>query len=132
MDVTNTTYATLSMLNGDQFAKKFGPGDYFQLNVYGTTATGQLLAPVNFYLANFLNGSSEIVQNWTKVDLSSLSGATHLYFNLQSSDVGAFGMNTPGYFAMDNVQIAPVPESSAFVLMLVALIAFGTRRRISR
>ena len=79
---------------------QFGPGDYFQLNIYGTNAQGQLLPnPVNFYLANFLNGSSSIVQSWTNVDLSALSSATTLYFNLQSSDNGPYGMNTPGYLA---------------------------------
>ncbi len=111
MDVTNTTYAAMSILHGDQFAKQFGPGDFFELNVYGTNAAGQPLRnSVPFYLANFLNGSSTIVQNWTPLDLSALSGATTLYFNLSSSDVGEFGMNTPGYFALDNVQIAPTQE----------------------
>ena len=33
IDMTNTTYAYLSMLNGDSFAHKFGPGDYFLLDV---------------------------------------------------------------------------------------------------
>ncbi|HVU85799.1 MAG TPA: DUF4465 domain-containing protein [Pirellulales bacterium] len=107
MDVTNTTYAVMSMLNGDQFAKQFGPGDFFELSVYGTNAAGQVLPnSVNFYLADFLNGASSIVENWTTLDLSSLSAASTLYFNLSSSDVGAFGMNTPGYFALDNVHIA--------------------------
>ena len=43
-NVTNTTYAALSMLNGDEFAKKFGGAsgndpDWFALSVYGTDAT---------------------------------------------------------------------------------------------
>ncbi|HVU85801.1 MAG TPA: DUF4465 domain-containing protein [Pirellulales bacterium] len=129
-DVTNTTYAALSMEYGDQFAKKFGPGDFFELSVYGTNASGQLLPDsVNFYLANFLNGSSYIIQNWTSVDLSALSGASTLYFNLSSSDVGVFGMNTPGYFALDNVQISRVPEPSTCMLLGIGAVSFVAVQR---
>ncbi len=133
MDVTNTTYAAMSMLHGDQFAKQFGPGDFFELNVYGTNAAGQPLPnSVPFYLANFLNGSSTIIQNWTSLDLSALSGATTLYFNLSSSDVGEFGMNTPGYFALDNVQIQAVPEPASFVLLISASTGIGLFARFRR
>lgn len=132
MDVTNATYAAMSMLHGDPFAKQFGPGDYLQLNVYGTNAAGQPLPNhVDFYLADFLNGASTIVQSWTPLDLSALSSATTLYFNLQSSDVGDFGMNTPATFALDNLQIAAVPEPTSFVLLagLAVLLGAGHWRR---
>ena len=110
--VTNTTYAALSMLNGDRFAKKFGTGtdpyDWFALTVYGTDANNVLLSSsVTFFLADYrqLNGTPDyIVSQWTALDLSSLAGATHLYFNLASSDTGDFGMNTPACFAMDNIR----------------------------
>ncbi len=112
--VTNTTYAALSMLYGDQFAKQFGTGadpyDWFALTVYGTNANGALLAnSVTFYLADYrqLNGTPDyIVSQWTSSDLSSLAGATCLYFNLTSSDVGEFGMNTPAYFAINDIHYA--------------------------
>jgi hypothetical protein len=104
MYVTNTTYAALSMRDGDSFAKKFGPSDFFKLSIFGSDATGTPLGKeVDFYLAS----QGVIVNQWTQVDLSTLSSATRLYFNLYSSDVGIFGMNTPSYFALDDVQFSP-------------------------
>ena len=100
---TNTTYAALSMRNGDGFAKQFGPNDYFLLTITGEDASGNVVGSVPFYMAN--NGS--IVTNWQSVDLSSLSTATTLVFSETSSDTGMFGMNTPAYFAMDNLTLAP-------------------------
>ena len=85
IDVTNTTYAALSMLDGDSFAgAPFGPGDFFTLSVYGTNAAGVPLAnSVSFNLAT----GSNVLQTWATVNLSSLTGATTLYFNLSSSRV---------------------------------------------
>ena len=114
-DVTNTTYAALSMLYGDGFAKQFGGSsgndpDWFLLTIYGTTATGAVLSSnVTFYLADYrkLNGTPDyIVSQWTPLGLSSLAGATCLYFNLTSSDNGLYGLNTPAYFAINDISYA--------------------------
>ena len=109
--VTNTTYASLSMSDGDAFAKKFGgesgdDPDFFLLTIEGRGADGKSVGIVEFHLADFRfddNGEDYIVDQWTIVDVSSLVGATRLEFALSSSDVGDFGMNTPAYFAIDNV-----------------------------
>ena len=130
MYVTNTTYAALSMLMGDSFAKKFGGAtgndpDYFKLSAYGTDAAGNVLSQsVDFYLADYRfadNSLDYIVKDWTFMDLSALSGASTLYFNLSSSDVGPFGMNTPGNFAVDDIMFtsAVVPEPSSWLLCLI-------------
>jgi hypothetical protein len=37
-------------------------------------------------------------------------------FNLSSSDMGAWGMNTPGYFVIDTV----VPEPASLMLLALA------------
>ena len=44
-----------------------------------------------------------LIFSWTTVDLTPLGNARYLLFDLNSSDVGQFGMNTPAYFAMDNL-----------------------------
>ncbi len=158
--VTNTTYAALSMLNGDGpggFAKKFGctwndttkswvdtnSPDWFELTVFGTDATGNVLRnnagdplAVDFYLADYRNLNSTpdyVISQWTFLDLSPLANASRLYFNLTSSDVGECGMNTPGSFAIDNISYTAVPEPSTFVLLCGAGIAWavwGYRRRV--
>jgi hypothetical protein len=122
IQVTNTTYAYLSMKLGDSFAHAFGPGDYFLLDIKGyngTGGTGQVVGEVDFYLANFLGDNSYIINTWQTLDLTSLVGATSLGFGLQSSDNDpTFGMNTPAYFAADNLRLNAVPEPSTLVLSL--------------
>lgn len=108
--VTNSTYAFLSMKNGDMFAKKFGgvsgnDPDWFKLKVqkyFGGVLTND---SVTFYLADFRfsnNAQDYIVKTWQYIDLMPLGNADSLSFTLSSSDVGGFGMNTPNYFCLDN------------------------------
>lgn len=153
--VTNTTYAGLSMKFGDQFAKKFGglsgdDPDTFKLTILGYSglgATGTALGEVDFYLADFRFGDNSldyIVDEWTRVDLTSLIGAKSLGFRLDSSDRVQFGgagsptyINTPSYFALDGLRLssmAVVPEPSGFAMTgigLAALVGVVRRRRHS-
>ena len=110
---TNTTYAYLSMQDGDQFSTQFGDvsnavagEDWFLLTIYGLAQDStQTCDSVNFYLADYRfadDADDYLIEAWTWVDLSSLENVYGLDFVLSSSDVGGFGMNTPAYFAMDN------------------------------
>ena len=140
MYVTNITYAALSMLNGDSFAKRFGGAsgndqDWFLLTITGRNASGAATGMVDFYLADYRfenNAKDYMVDDWTFVDLTSLGeNVKSLEFALTSSDVGAWGMNTPAYFAMDSLTV--VPEPSALVLLCGAGIsgaAWCYRRRL--
>ena len=114
--VTNTTYSALSMRDGDSFAKKFGgetgdDPDFFQLNIYGSSNGDALAEHVEFLLADFRSDNVAddfILDEWRFVDLAPLAHADRIYFDLDSSDVGTFGMNTPGYFAIDNIRVAEI------------------------
>ena len=44
-----------------------------------------------------------VLSEWMELDLSALAQADRLYFGLDSSDNGMFGMNTPAYFAIDDI-----------------------------
>lgn len=142
VSITNTTYAALSMKNGDSFAKKFGGAsgndpDFFLLTIQGRDAGNNITGTVPFYLADYRfsdNFLDKIVSAWTSVDLSSLPGnTTNLTFDLTSSDVGPFGMNTPSYFALDNL-IVGVPEPTTMALLGMVGIGAGIYgwRRCSR
>lgn len=124
MTVTNTTYAYQSMLNGDAVGKPFGSDtsatgvidgtngeDWFLLTIYALGADSlQTGDSINFYLADYTGGNTYISQNWEPVSLLPLYTGTAIHgldFVLTSSDTtGGFGMNTPAYFAMDNLTIS--------------------------
>ena len=123
IEITNTTYAALSMQQGDSFAKKFGgesgdDEDFFLLTITGRNAAGESTGTIDFYLADFRfadNSLDYIVDEWTSIDLTPLTDALSLEFSLSSSDVGQFGMNTPAYFAADNVTLADSQSATAVV-----------------
>ncbi len=116
--VTNSTYAALSMKNGDAFSKKFGGAsgddpDWFKLTIKGLDNEVETGA-VEFYLADFRfedNTDDYILKTWEWVDLSSLGEVTTLEFTLSSSDMGEWGMNTPGYFCVDNLHVLPATST---------------------
>ncbi len=109
--VTNSTYAYLSMRDGDSYAKKFGgtsgdDPDWFKLKIFGYQ-NGNLIDTVVFYLADFRftnNSQDYIVKDWTFVDLSSINNSDSITFALSSTDNGQYGMNTPAYFCIDNLE----------------------------
>jgi len=113
LSITNTTYAALSMRDGDAFAKQFGgpsgdDPDYLLLSIEGLDATGASVGVVDFYLADYRfadNSLDYIVDTWTEVDISSLAAAETLSFTWDSTDVGDFGINTPLYAAVDNIEL---------------------------
>lgn len=109
--VTNSTYAALSMKNGDAFAKKFGgsngnDSDWFKLTINAYKNGNLKTEKVDFYLADFRftdNTQDYIVKDWTYLNLLPLGSLDSLQFTLTSSDTGQFGMNTPAFFCIDNV-----------------------------
>jgi hypothetical protein len=133
---TNTTYAYLSMRDGDSVAKKFGGDtgddpDYFKLIIKGIDELGNYTGTVDFYLADFRfadNSLDYIVDEWTWVDLTGLGDVIGLEFSLDSSDAGDWGINTPMYFAMDNLNAVPIP-GAVWMLGSGLIGLLGIRRR---
>jgi hypothetical protein len=118
--ITNGTYATLSMEQGDLFAKKFGGAsgndpDWFKLTVRKWLGGAMPKDSVEFYLADFRSANNVkdyIVKTWQWLDLSGLGNVDSLQFDLSSSDVGSFGMNTPAFFCMDDFTTADIALSA--------------------
>ncbi len=110
--ISNSTYAYLSMLEGDAFAKKFGgetgnDPDFFLLTIKGIYDGQEKPDSVNFYLADYRfedNTMDYILDDWESVNIEVLGIVDQLVFTLSSSDVGQFGMNTPAYFCIDDLQ----------------------------
>ncbi|MEM9849875.1 MAG: DUF4465 domain-containing protein [Bacteroidota bacterium] len=130
--VNNGTYGYLSMLEGDGFAKKFGgvdgnDPDFFLLTIKkykdGVLSTDS----VDFYLADYRfedNTQDYIVADWTYVDISNLGIADSLQFRLSSTDNGQFGMNTPAYFCVDQIETRELLIPTKDLYLDVALNVF--------
>jgi hypothetical protein len=139
--LSNTTYAALSMMNGDSFAKKFGgvtgvDPDFLRVTLRGfdsLNGLGNSIGSVTVDLADFTfsdNTKDYILSNWLTVDLSLIANARSVSLDWASSDVGSFGINTPTFVALDNLTLTAVPEPSSVALIgLVGLGATWWRRR---
>ena len=110
--VSNTSYTYHVIQDGNAFAKKFGgadgtDADWFLLTISALAADGSKTGKtVEVYLADYRPAGTKddfILDDWTFVDLSSLGPVKGLSFDLSSSDVGQYGMNTPTFFAIDDL-----------------------------
>jgi hypothetical protein len=145
--LTNTNYAYYMMHDGAPVGsgfvgKKFGgesgnDPDYFFVTIAGKDATGATTGSLDFYLADYRNLQGEpdyILHDWTAVDLHGLgANVQSLEFTWYSSDNDPqWGMNTPAYFALDDLTV--VPEPGMLPLMataaLLGLLAYGKKSRL--
>jgi hypothetical protein len=118
--ITNSTYTGVSMRDGDAYAKQFGSvnnasgtpdgtngEDFYRVWVYCEDYSGANTDSVEVMLADYRfadDTQDYIVDTWLDVDLQSVSfPVSRIQFRLESSDIGDFGMNTPAYYAIDNI-----------------------------
>lgn len=120
LSVNNSTYTYYSMRDGDAFSKRFGgvsgnDPDFLLLSIRAYYQ-GQLSPDsATVYLADYRFADNQldyILDEWTFVDLAALGNADSLQFRLTSTDNGAFGMNTPAYFCLDNVRLSPLSRAT--------------------
>lgn len=113
LDITNSAYTYYSMLEGDQFAKKFGGAsgddpDYFKVSLNLEGEFVDTTKVETFYLADYRGDTNDyIVDDWRTVDLSSFDPVVEdtvwLRLKFESSD-SAFGfINTPTYVCIDDI-----------------------------
>jgi uncharacterized protein DUF4465 len=121
MYVANSTYAYLSMRDGDAFAKKFGgesgkDPDFLLLTIKKYSGGAIDDDSLNIYLADYRfpqSAKDYILSDWTYVDLTTLGEVDSLVIRMTSSDVGIFGMNTPAYVCIDQVSTDNLLSASA-------------------
>lgn len=121
MRITNSTFAALSMRDGDFVGKQFGSiynangdvdgtngEDFLKIWIYAYNSANQIIDSMDYYLADYRfsdNNLDYIIDQWELIDLTQLTDQTvfKLSFSFESSDIGAWGINTPTYFALDDI-----------------------------
>lgn len=114
INIANNAYAYYSMLEGDQFAKKFGGAtgddpDYLFITIRAIVNGAPSVDSIDVYLADYTfddNSKDYILKEWKYIDISALNAKEGLVFSMSSSDVGQFGINTPTYFCVDDIELA--------------------------
>lgn len=126
LDLANSVYTASAILHGDAFARAFDDGDFFRIDIFGFAglgATGSQTGSTSFYLADYRDGKSFVLDNWATIDLGGLGDAKSIGFNLVTTDIGQFGPNTPLYFVADNLVLSSVPEPASLVMLGMGLLA---------
>ncbi|HRX15727.1 MAG TPA: DUF4465 domain-containing protein, partial [Spirochaetota bacterium] len=121
--INNTTYVYHALKYGEDgsgyVTKSFGGNDgndkdYLKLVIIGFDDEGVEIGQVEFFLADYRfddNSKDYIIRDWTWVDFSVFrEPVKEIAFELVSTDSGDYGMNTPAYFAFDDLVYEVKPE----------------------
>ena len=109
--ISNSTYAYNSMKLGDNFAKKFESNDSFAL-IVDFYLSGKEVGSQKVWLADYRSASADdhfILDPWQWVTFQ-YANADSIVFLFESSDMGDWGINTPKYFCLDEVQLVSGAE----------------------
>lgn len=107
LEFNNSTYVYWSLKEGKDgsgYVRKFTTGDYFNVTVNGYDANKVKTGQVTMTLADFRNSKTYICSEWTTLSLEALGTVKTLEFVFTSTDAGLFGMNTPAYVCIDNIE----------------------------
>ncbi|MDR3194290.1 MAG: DUF4465 domain-containing protein [Tannerella sp.] len=104
--LNNHPWPFYSNLYGDSYARALDrEGDYYKVIITGQNAEAEETGSVEHVFAEYVDGALKQSRDWERVDLSSLGKVSRLSFHLTSTDAGEWGMNTPGYFCLDKLQV---------------------------
>ncbi|WP_202184941.1 DUF4465 domain-containing protein [Phocaeicola massiliensis] len=114
--VCNTTYAYLVMKDGNAFTQGTleTQKGWFKVVFVALDAAGKPTGKkVEYYLANFDSNkitesglTNKIRTGWNQVDLSGLGDSVcTVAINFEGSDSSAYGLNTPAYVAIDDIDV---------------------------
>lgn len=102
--ICNTSYAVAQMTTdlGSGVPIKDG---WFKVIFIGLDAAGNEKGKVEVYLANYKDGGRYMLDKWVPVALSSLGRIHTLKIDMDGSDKGVYGLNTPAYVAIDCIVV---------------------------
>jgi len=99
---TNSSYTANSILHGDSYSGgAFDATDWLKCTITGKTAQGTE-SSVEIDLAK----DGDYVKTWQYCDLTSLGKVVELSFAFTGSRTGEYGLNTPAYICIDDIEIS--------------------------
>ena len=116
VQLCNSSYVYGVMANGNPYGvtpdkNMEEAGGWFCVEFYGFDAEGNATndgIPVEFYLCDYRAGSATYtpaITTWTACDLSALGKVNAVEVNFRGSDTGTWGLNTPAYVCLDNLEV---------------------------
>ncbi|MDR0327333.1 MAG: fibronectin type III domain-containing protein [Planctomycetaceae bacterium] len=103
MMITNTVYSHGSMTYGDSFTNgPLGDDQYHTLVVVGLDADGNKMTELGEVRCN-LGDYGVVIDDWVKLNLAPLAGASQLQFSFVSNNASYGDPNFPVYFAFDDI-----------------------------
>lgn len=102
--ITNTSYAVAQMTT-DLGSGVPIDGGWFKVIFIGLDAKGNQKGKVEVYLANYKENNKYILDKWLAVPLASLGRIHTLKIDMDGSDKGEYGLNTPAYVAIDCIVV---------------------------
>lgn len=113
--VTNHPWAYYDVTVGEGSASKLDQeGDYFKIIATGML-NGSETGTAEFKLAEVKDGELNAVKDWEWFDLSGLGEVDNIYFTIDGTDVGSWGLNTASYVCMDLITVEEVPSEPTAV-----------------
>ena len=107
MYVNNTAYAYYCCADANSFGRPLNQeGDFFKLIAHGVDESGAETGTAEIELCGFHNGEFSAITEWTWFDMSALGEVSGIFFTMDSSDKGEWGINTPTYFVMDRLTVS--------------------------
>ncbi|MDD5962820.1 MAG: DUF4465 domain-containing protein [bacterium] len=104
MYVTNTNYFLNSVTYGDDFNEAAKESTWINLVIFGYDSDGKEVGKISVPL---VATGKQILMKWKRVDLTPLGKVWKIEFNFEASEdqCGSYGLNTPAYFAYDDVVV---------------------------
>lgn len=117
MYVTNTAWVKSAIINGDGMSNVpggFAKGDYLKLIVKGQGLDNNF-KEVEFYLADYRDedeANHYLIDTWQWLDLRPLGKVKKVVYDIQGTKANDWGLTTPTYFCMDDVNGSRVIEKA--------------------
>lgn len=99
IQIANHVWTYLYIMGSDGAGTgTFESGDYLTLTLTAFDDADEMIGTIDIALADFMDGNSEVISNWTNVDLSSLENVAYIKFSMSSNDTMC-----PTYFCLDDL-----------------------------